>query len=198
MFWERFMRKRALFYLISFLMLILASQAMAEEGSERKFTNRPQLKGEPGWHYIPSKRTNGKESEPQPLGPAPLPPEKYKDFMTPDYSNRYKFEEYVFKKIGVNPFKIDIMAEVRKYDRELPEIFNQYFKGEMIWADRDKMNSEQAEAWNDEVKRFHAFVHDKVTSWADQKSKEYKWMMDKFNNAWKEYQAKLQRYRDQR
>ena len=176
-------------------MLILASQALAEEESERKFTNWPNLKGQPGWTYVPSKPQ--KEEPQRPTSP-PLPPEKYKDFMTSDYSNRDEFEKLVFKKIDGNPFKIDVMAEVAKADQALPQLFNEFFAGRVYWGDRDKLSKEQADEWADVVKRWHAHVYNQVVSKKQAMMEEHKWMMSQFDYAWKQYQANLKRYRDQR
>ena len=78
----------------------------------------------PGWTDYGEKAPG---SQPKPV--LPKPPGSLKGFVTPDYSNREDFSQFVIKELKVDPFTIDPVAEMKKADARLPAIFNDVFKG---------------------------------------------------------------------
>lgn len=128
------------------------------------------------------------------IPPKPRPPEGFESFMDPQYRDRDKFSRHAFKVIGGNPFALDVEAEVAKADEELPELFEDIFKGRVIWQDRDKLSKEEATEWNQHVKAFHAHVKDQVISRKKAMTDRYNNMMNMFDNMSEQYKANLERY----
>ena len=125
----------------------------------------------------------------------PKKPKGIKEFVTPDYSRRDEFEKLVFKKIGENPFQIDVMAEVNKANEDLPDLFRHIFRGKVIWEDRGRLNKKQIDYWDDIVKQYRSDVYNQVTSDKAQKIEEHKWMMGQFDSKAAEYKAAVGRAR---
>jgi len=130
-------------------------------------------------------------------GPAkPTPP---KPLNIPD---RATFEQGVFKQLGVNPFKLNVMDSIISADKKLPELFRGFFKGQVSWYDREKLSKKQLDAWQDLVKRYHAFTEAKATAYKNQKIDEYNWLMGNYEadiakretvygKKWQRYQSEL-------
>lgn len=123
----------------------------------------------------------------------PTPPA---DFKAPafDDTGETRFEQNVFSQIeqqfgipGGNPYAWNIAAE----DAKLPEIFNQFFAGQVVWADRDKLDKDQAAQWQEVIKRWHVHLNDvqeRATAYYDH-------MMGKFKGKRKRYEQELERVR---
>lgn len=122
---------------------------------------------------------------------------KLEGFVSPDYSaeGKQRFENLVFEKIGGNPFKIDVMAEVSKADEALPQLFSEFFAGRVYWGDRDKLSKEQTDEWADVVKRWHAHVYNQVVSNKKSMVEEHAWMMGHWEGKAVEYKAAVGRAR---
>jgi len=168
-------------------------QEMPEKPFLGAFTDVPGREGfedvrkRPGWREYP---------EEPPAMRMPRKPE-LEGFVTPDYSatGRQRFEKMVFTKIGGNPAKIDVMKEVSKSNKVLPQMFAEYFMGRVIWEDRGRLSKEQADEWEDVTKRWRAHVYNMVTSKKNTMIDEHKWMMDTFDSKATEYKAALKRER---
>lgn len=105
-------------------------------------------------------------------------------------SPRQRFEQEVFKQIGGDPFQIDTMKIVDDATRkELPDLFRRFFKGQAIWEDRERLNKNQAAAWQDEVKKFRAFIKEQVEGDKSHKKEVYKELMSRFDLDMKERDA---------
>ncbi|MFC1579556.1 S1C family serine protease [Thermodesulfobacteriota bacterium] len=132
-----------------------------------------------------------------PLPDYPSVPAKFSGFMTPEYSNRDKYEEYVFRQIGGNPLDIDPMEEVRKAGAELPALFRRVFRGKR-WSDRHRMTKHQANFWNEYIKTYREDVYNSAVSRRGTGISKYNWMMSQFDNAWNEYQTAIMKYEQQK
>jgi hypothetical protein len=163
-----------------------------EPSSPKAFTDRPDLGRKPGWVYVPS-RPPKEDRELQRLGP---PPEKYAEYMTPDYSNRHLFEEHVFQEIGGNPFKMNPREAIQYANEDLPDLFERFFQGTIVWEDRGKLTREQAGQWHEVVKNYHAWALDAAIAKKKLMTEQYNFSMNQFDHAWREYQANIKRYRD--
>jgi hypothetical protein len=114
-----------------------------------------------------------------------------------DFSNRGGFEQFVFRQIGGNPFEIDVQREVdRATAADLPKLFERVFRGQAIWADRDKLSPKQQEFWQDEVKRYRSFIKDRVASDRGRKLDMYKHMIGQYEADRKEQEAAERRVRE--
>lgn len=114
-----------------------------------------------------------------------------------NFGDRAGFEDFVFRQIGGNPFAIDVQREVdRATASDLPRLFERVFKGQAIWADRDKLSKQQRDIWDDEVKRYRAFVKDRVSSDRSRKLEMYKFMMGQYEADRKELEAAERRMRE--
>jgi len=133
--------------------------------------------------------SNEKPTEPTPPKPLDIPDQK-------------TFEQGVFKQLGVNPFKLNVMDAIIKSDKQLPELFREFFKGKVSWYDREKLSKKQLDAWQDLVKRYHAFIEAKAVTYKSQKIDEYKWLMGNYeadvakkktvyDKKWQRYQSDL-------
>ena len=114
-------------------------------------------------------------------------------FQGINYSDRGGFEEAVFNNIGGSPFDIDPYEFVEQSNAQLPEIFNQVFRGKIIWSDRGKMDKNQAKFWNAVVAKFHAHVFDRATQAKKMMTEKYNFMMNRFDNDKKGKDAALKR-----
>ena len=137
----------------------------------------------PGWQTTPTIEA--------PIAPRPWQPK-----------DKNKFEQEVFKQIGVNPIQIDPVKELQKIESQLPGLFNQFFKGRVIWQDRNKLSKKQADDWSDFVKSARARVFDIVASFKQQKTDEYNWLMDRFKRdediSKEAHDAKMKQYIDKK
>jgi len=102
----------------------------------------------------------------------------------PNYTDRSGFEQHVFKQLGgINPFTVDVMAEVNKtYAQSFPDIYNKFFRGKVTWADRGKMTKDQIEEANVLRNRYRAYLHDRITSTLKAKQNDYTMMMQRFDH----------------
>jgi hypothetical protein len=141
----------------------------------------------------PPRRTRVYTPPPEP----PQPAEFIGNFVTPEHSNRDRYEVYVFNKIGGNPFEIDPHEEVGKAMKNLPDLFHYVFRGKIRWHNRHKLNRKQAKFWQNAVDRYRAGVYDEAVSRKNTLMQQYNWEMNRFDYAWAEYQSALNRYRIQ-
>jgi hypothetical protein len=108
----------------------------------------------------------------------------------PNFGDRASFENFVFRQIGGNPFAVDVQREVdRATASDLPKLFERVFRGQAIWADRDKLSPKQQELWQDEVRRYRAFVKDRVSSDRNRKLEMYKLLVGQYEADRKEREA---------
>jgi hypothetical protein len=109
--------------------------------------------------------------------------------ITPEY-NRREFERSVFNQIGGNPFEIDVIKEVDKATAtDLPYLFRNVFGGRLIWEDRNRMDEKQRQFWDNEVKKYRAYVKERVESDKKTKIDLYNQMTKMFDNEQKEHEA---------
>lgn len=115
-----------------------------------------------------------------------------------NFSDRRGFEDVVFRQIGGNPFAVDVQREVdRATAEDMPKLFAKAFRGQVIWADRGKLDKQQEAYWQNEVKRFRAHVHDQVSSRKATQIDQYKMMMGEFDAEAKAAEA-AQKKREER
>jgi len=123
----------------------------------------------------------------------PAPPA---DFRPPEFDDtgETRFEQQIFTQIeqqfgipGGNPYAWNIAAE----DAKLPEIFNQFFAGQVVWSDRDKLDKDQAAQWQEVIKRWHVHLNDVQQS----ATAFYDHMMGKWKGKRKRYEQELERVR---
>ena len=106
--------------------------------------------------------------------------------MRPPEVDRNQFEAVAFQQIqkatGIsNPFMYNPYDEVIKADKQLPELFNSYFKGYATWQDLPNLSKEQKAAWDDIKKQQHARVYEAAKAKKAQAMQMYTWMMQKFD-----------------
>lgn len=163
-----------------------------------RYTDVP---GRPGYEYAPARpgwTDYPKEPEiPKKIQRPPKPPERFRQFMTPDYSRRDNFEQEVFSEIGGNPFEINPMEEVKKADARLPALFNHVFGGTVYYGDIDKLDKDQRAYWENTLKQYHAQIYQESISKKKVMLDRYNHMMNRFDNAAQEYQARLSGYQSQ-
>lgn len=158
------------------------------------YTDRPELIGKEGWTFVPGTRVRPGEEITPPKPTLPRPPSTLEGFVKPDYSDRDAFERQVLKELGANPFEIDPMKTVNVASKNIPTLFNHIFRGRVIWADRDKLDKKQAAWWDATVKQYRSDIHDKAVSNKNVLTGRYNWMMNKFDNEKKDYEARLKDY----
>jgi hypothetical protein len=129
------------------------------------------------------------------ITPPEMPP-GYEQYMNRQYADRDRFERHVFEQIGGNPFMLDPWEEVQKADKELPKIFEQVFQGHAAWEARAHLDPQQKKFWNQVVNQYHAYVKSGVMARKKQMMDEYNWMMQNFDNAWKQAQANVTKYQN--
>jgi len=171
---------------------------MSEKRGVRAYTNVASQVGQP----VPGKEDVTYKALPEPSyesetkrPKAPEPPD-LDNFVAPDYSNRESFEQFVLEEIGINPFEMNPLDAVKESDKELPNLFRHIFKGKIIWKDRHKMNSKENDYWNGIVKKFHADRLEEAESTRDAAIAQYNFMMNSFDNSKKEYEARLDKYKE--
>lgn len=121
--------------------------------------------------------------------------ERPEDVLSPQA--RLAFEQTVFRQIGGNPYMIDTQREIdRATSEDMPRLFERVFRGQAIWSDRDRLSPEQKKVWLDELKRYRAFLKDRVESEKKAKIDSYKWMMSRFDDFQKMTEADLRRQRE--
>lgn len=163
-----------------------------------RYTDVP---GRPGYEYAPGKpwwKDYPREPERRrELQRPPRPPERFQEFMSPDYSRREDFENEVFSEIGGNPFEINPMDEVKKADAKLPALFNHVFGGTVYYGDIDKLDKDQRAYWENSLKQYHAQIYQESISKKKVMLDRYNHMMNRFDNAANEYGARLSAYQSQ-
>jgi hypothetical protein len=145
---------------------------------------------------IVKSRYGGKAIQDSPGGSVPFaqPPAESMQQPVMDFSNRPAYEDIVFKQLGSNPFDRDIMAELNQItEKEMPNIFNTIFGGQVSWADRQRLDPGQQKHLDQEIKRFRAHVHDALQSEISQQINMYNNLMNRFDNERKYYEANLKR-----
>jgi hypothetical protein len=117
------------------------------------------------------------------------PPE---DFEAPDFSaaGRKSFRQHSIdtELDGVDPYLINPETALENAEREIwPQVFERFFGGTVLWRDRDRLDSKQEKAMQEELRRFRAFhfnrakmnreygmklLEDRLEDW-DKKAEEY-------------------------
>lgn len=130
------------------------------------------------------------------LGGRPMPPQGY---VVPRFEERDSWEEDVYNLIqeefgipGGNPFLYNVEDVIKEADRRLPELFERVFPG-MWWGDRETMTKDQAEFWNREVQKYHRTVYDTARARKEAATEAYNFMMNKFDNRAKAFQAAMEK-----
>lgn len=121
-----------------------------------------------------------------PAGAGGPPPQ---GFTAPDFSRREEFEHMVFQRIGGNPFDIDPMEAVTAANKALPQLFRHVFQGKVLWQDRGKLSSRQQKLWQEVSNQFRADEYEKASRGKKVAVDKYNWLMTKFDNYKKEYEA---------
>ena len=163
---------------------------------QRAFTNIPGGEGEyaparPGW-------IGPAQVQPEEETTFPGPPTIGEGYMTPNYSNRSLFEKHVFSEIGGNPFELNPRDSLQFADENLPDLFEKFFRGTVVWEDRGKLTKDQGDQWNEVVKSYHAWALKEAEMKKATMVDRYNFMMNQFDNAGKEYQTALARVRARR
>ena len=163
------------------------------------FTNRPggagkQVSSIPELGWTDYERETPQIEQEIPL---PTPPADFGEYMAPDYSDRNRFEEHVIMELGKNPFELNPMEALSVADENLPDLFHFFFGGRVVWNDRNKLTKEQADAWDEVVKSYHAWVFQQAEMEKAVLTDQYNFMMNQFDNAAKQYEANVARVRAQ-
>jgi len=96
-----------------------------------------------------------------------------------------------------NPFDINIPATVEQISKgDLPDLFNQVFKGTVIWEDRHLLDDEQKKLWLAEAKRYRAHLKEQVTAEKQTATGQYNQLMTRFDNEKKEQEAGLKKVQE--
>jgi hypothetical protein len=118
--------------------------------------------------------------------------------MPKGYSDRYKamydrsaWEQHVIKDIlgGKNPFDLDINERVRDSEINLPKLFKEVFP-KYAWVDRDKLNANEKNHWNDEVKAYRGRVEKQAATERAEGISKYNFLMASRDNYMKEVEAR--------
>lgn len=149
--------------------------------------------------------TKGYEKEAERHKAERLEIEKPPGTRPPNYDNREGFEQKIFEKFtkqygfsSGNPYEIDLDAELKKHDAELPDLFNYIFRGRVNWIDKDRLDKDQQKYWDNTVKQFHAERGQKILSAVSRMKNEHNYYMTKFDTAKKEYDVMLEKARKER
>lgn len=112
------------------------------------------------------------------------------DWQAPDYSpeGRARFSEIVMKQVGGDPFTMNLNTELEKATSANREnLFNEVFRGQVLYGDRAKMSKKQRDHWQSELNRWRSHVSN------DMKAKQ-KIMEFQYNTAMNEFDARAKRY----
>lgn len=165
----------------------------------RAFTNIPGQPGEyvpaaPWWEGPAQVRPEAREE----ATTFPRPPAIGEGYLTPDYSNRSLFEKHVFGEIGGDPFKLNPRDALQFADENLPDLFERFFQGTVVWEDLDKLTKDQAAQWDNVVMSYHAWALKEAEMQKAVMTDRYNFMMNQFDNAAREYQTALTKVRGRR
>ena len=168
----------------------------------RAFSDRPR----PGYTHVGAKTEYGEQigwkdypqEVPEEATTFPRPPAIGEGFMTPDYSNRSLFEKHVFEEIGGNPFELNPRDALQTADEGMPDLFERFFQGAVVWEDRGKLTKNQADQWDEVVKGYHAWAFKNAEMQKAVMTDRYSFMMSQFDRAAKEYQTALTKVRGRR
>lgn len=165
----------------------------------RAFTNIPGGEGE----YVPARPGWIGPAQVQPQAEEestifPKPPTIGEGYMTPNYSNRSLFERHVFQEIGGNPFGLNPRDALQFADENLPDLFERFFRGTIVWEDRGKLTKDQGNQWDEVVKSYHAWTLKQAEMKKAVMTDRYNFMMNQFDNAAREYQTALSKVRARR
>lgn len=120
-------------------------------------------------------------------GPAPV---QQKPPAQVAAEERARFEKEVFKQIGGDPFGRNTIAEITEHTKnDLPKLFQQVFRGQVIWEDRNRLDKNQAAFWANEVKAYRAHLKDQIEGEKKSQVEAYKQMMGRFDVHMKTQQA---------
>lgn len=160
-----------------------------EEAGVQKATGQPPARPGPEEPGSPPYRNGGVEL------PGGFRIERPEDILSPQA--RLAFEQTVFRQIGGNPYMIDTQKEIdRATAEDMPKLFERIFRGQAIWSDRDRLSPEQKKVWLEELKRYRAFLKDRVEGEKKAKIDSYKWMMSRFDDFQKQTEADIRRQRE--
>lgn len=170
------------------------TQAAAKRGAV--FTNRPELKGKenvvftPDYDYWVSGKTKGGAPQPEPGS------------MRPEFTDINEFENHVHEIIGGNPLEINPIDDANSAMEDLPNYFNQIFKGVAIWQDRDKLGPKHAAIWQQFVNAYRSKVYNeskqRKAQMMDMKNammNKFKYNVDAYNKALKREEVRAKEYK---
>jgi len=156
----------------------------------RAFSDIP---GQPGVTYAPA--------ESWWRGPPSVSEETAEEIMHAkalDPANRSMFEQHVFHEIGGTPFKMNPRDAIPYADENLPDLFEKFFQGTVIWEDREKLSTEQRSQWNEVIKNYHAWALEAATAKKKLMTDQYNFSMNQYDNEVKERQAILEKIHERR
>lgn len=93
--------------------------------------------------------------------PGTRPAEDYTPIDTsPDGEERFRKQVIQSQLFGIDPYTIDPSKDMEKtLQEQLPAIFQHFFHGQILWEDRDKLNSEEKKQWESKLKYTRSAVY---------------------------------------
>jgi len=129
-------------------------------------------------------------------GQAPVPAGPPGTQQQMDFSRRGDFENSVFKQIASenipdgNPFQFNPVAAMNAISkRDLPDLFEREFQGQVTWQDRHLLDDDQKKYWMAAVKQYRAHIGSGLKAERETAINAYNQMMNQFDNAAKEQSA---------
>lgn len=103
----------------------------------------------------------------------------------PDFTpaGRKAFEQHVFQRLGGNPFAFNPSKVVSDSNQFLPDLFNEVFKGKVVWQDRDKLGPQDEAIWKAEQERYRATMQNNAIARNNQQRQLYSAMMTQWDAA---------------
>lgn len=114
------------------------------------------------------------------------------EVKVPDYSadGRDQFRRSLINQIGFDPQLIDpeqvLMGTEQK---QVPQLFERFFRGQVRWEDRDKLNTNQKKQWESELLNFRAHVTRQAKGMRAQGNAILEQGLDTFDRRAKEFKA---------
>jgi len=107
------------------------------------------------------------------------------------YEDRKSFEQHVFKKIGGDPRQLRTEDELQKFadSEEIKDLFNEAFRGQVAWYDRDRLSPEMARYWNAALTKERANISNRVKETRARMEEDYNFYMGKFDDKAKNISA---------
>jgi len=106
-----------------------------------------------------------------------------------DFKDRQKYSDFVIAKMGFDPLTLDPNKEVEKAQESLPDVFEAFFGGKILYRDIDKLDKDQKKEWTAEHLKFNVHVKNSVKEKAARGKEEYKARMKVFEDKQAEKKA---------